>query len=414
MRAYLISTGTELLLGQIVNSNARYLAQQLAELGIDLYTQVTVGDNRDRIAEAIAAAREKADLVIINGGLGPTEDDVTREALAQALGLPLKQNQEALAVVERFFRERGRCMPEANLKLALAPENAVVLDNAIGTAPGLFLTHEGITYILLPGPPKEMQLMFQKEVLPRLKEQRGCGEVIKSRVLKVIGLGEPAVEEKVKDLLGSTNPTLAPTVKLGEVHLRLTAKAQDLSQALELMEPLEKQVRQRLGEYIYGTDEESLEQVVGRMLQERSLTIAVAESCTGGLLAHRLTNVPGSSAYFHFGAVTYANRWKTNLLGVPLGTLAAYGAVSPETAEAMASGVRRFASTDIGVGITGIAGPGGGTDTKPVGLVYMAVAYNDQVTVHQERFLGDRELIKAQAVQTALWLLWKILKTIPV
>lgn len=413
MKAHLISTGTELLLGQITNSNAPFIAQRLAELGIDLYTQVTVGDNRERLAEAIKSAREKADLVIINGGLGPTEDDVTREVVAQVLGLPLEENPEALAVVEGYFQKRGLKMSQASLKLALAPAGARVLKNPLGTAPGLLVKHQGITYILLPGPPQEMELMFKKEVIPYLEEHRDFSGIIKSRVLKVVGLGEPLVEEKVKDLLNSTNPTLAPVVNMGEVHLRITAKAESPAQAQGLIGAMENQVRQRLGEYIYGADGETLEEVVGRMLQARDLSIAVAESCTGGLLAHRLTNVPGSSAYFHLGTVVYANRWKSNLLGVSLGTLAAYGAVSSQTAEAMAQGIRRLANTDVGIGITGIAGPSGGTEAKPVGLVYIALSYQGKVTVHKEQFLGDRKAIKAQTVQKALWLLWKMLKDIP-
>ncbi|WP_227762380.1 competence/damage-inducible protein A [Zhaonella formicivorans] len=412
MKAYLIFTGTELLLGQIVNTNAQYLARQLADRGIDLFTQVTVGDNRKRIAEAIAAARGKADLVIINGGLGPTEDDVTREALADALGLELVENPEALEIVKRFFELRGLPFAAANMKQALAPAGARVLDNRVGTAPGLMVEQEGSVYVLLPGPPREMEIMFTEQVIPYLKANKPLEAVIKSRVLKVIGLGEPLVEEKVRDLIASANPTLAPTVKMGEVHLRITAKAENSELACRMIAQLERQVRERLGEYIFGVDEETLEQAVGGLLSAHKLTIATAESCTGGLLAHRLTNVPGSSNYFQLGAVTYANRFKNRLLGVGLKTLSAYGAVSPNTAREMAKGIREYAHTDLGVGITGIAGPGGGSAEKPVGLVYLAVDFRGEITVHREQFLGDRQTVKARAVHTALMLLWQKLKSL--
>lgn len=410
MNAYLIFTGTELLLGQIVNTNAQYLARQLADLGIDLYTQVTVGDNCRRIAEAIAAARDKADLVIINGGLGPTEDDVSREALAEALGVELQQNIEALAVAERFFKLRGMPFTAANLKQGLAPGGAVVLDNRVGTAPGIVYVKDGVIYALLPGPPREMEIMFSEQLVPYLQQNCKLKAVIKSRVLKVVGLGEPMVEEKVREFIGAANPTVAPTVKLGEVHLRITAKAADRAKAQEMIAGREKDIRERLGEHIFGTDEETLEQVVGEMLARNKMTVATAESCTGGLLAHRLTNVPGSSTYFQMGAVTYANRWKTRLLGVGIETLAAYGAVSPETARAMAGGIRQYARTDVGIGITGIAGPEGGSREKPVGLVYIAVDVRGKSQVFREIFSGDRQIIKARAAQAALYYLWRQLQ----
>jgi nicotinamide-nucleotide amidase len=411
LKAHLIFTGTELLLGQIVNTNSQYLARKLADLGIDLYSMVTVGDNRRRIAEAIKSAKGKSELVIINGGLGPTEDDVTREALAEALGVELKENLQALEVSSRFFKRRGIEMPQANLKQGLVPEGGLVLDNPIGTAPGILLVQGEVTYVLLPGPPGELKLMFENEVIPYLKRTYHMGGQIKSRVLKVVGLGEPAVEEKVKDLIGSLNPTLAPTVNRGEVHLRMTAKSDDPAQNEVLLNEMERKVRERLNDYIFGVDDCTLEEAIGQELTKLKYTIAVAESCTGGLLAHRLTNVPGSSAYVQLGAVTYANRWKTRLLHVGPEVLAAHGAVSPETAQAMAVGIRELTGADITIGITGIAGPGGGSSAKPVGLVYIGLNYRGKVEVFKHEFSGDRESIKYRSSQAALTHLWQRLKS---
>jgi len=410
LKAHLIFTGTELLLGQIVNTNAQYLASKLAELGIDLYSMVTVGDNRGRIAEAIKAAQGKSELIIINGGLGPTEDDVTREALADALDLELKETPQALEVCTRYFKKRGLPMPEANRKLGLVPLGGMVLDNACGTAPGILLRHDDTIYVLLPGPPNELTAMFEKEVIPYLQKEGKLSSEIKSRVLKVVGLGEPVVEEKVKDLIGSSNPTLAPTVKMGEVHLRITAKSADPADNQAMLDEMEQKIRERLGDYIFGVDDCTLEEAVGRELKKLKYTIAMAESCTGGLLTHRLTNIPGSSGYVQLGAVTYANRWKTRLLHVGPEILAAHGAVSPETARAMAVGIRELTGADIAIGITGIAGPGGATETKPVGLVYIGLDYLGKVEVFKHQFVGERKTIKYLSSQAALTHLWQRLK----
>ncbi|MDS1029653.1 competence/damage-inducible protein A [Bacillota bacterium LX-D] len=410
MKAYLIFTGTELLLGQIVNTNARYLAKELAQMGIDLYTLVTVGDNRQRIAEAISLAQGKADLIIINGGLGPTEDDITREALADALQLKLVESSEAKAVVERYFKLKGRPLDQIKKKQFLAPEGAQILDNRIGTAPGIVVTAGESTYCLLPGPSREMEIMFTEQLMPYLQAKYHLDQTIQSKVLKVVGLGEPQVEDKVKEFLPCPNPTLAPTVKLGEVHLRITAKGKDSSEVQQLIKQMEKKVRSKLDDYIYGTDEETLERVIGEILTRNQLKIATVESCTGGLLAHRLTNVAGSSMYFQMGAVTYASRWKTRLAGVGVEKLAAYGAVSPETAEAMAKGLREYTNSDLTIAITGLAGPGGGTPEKPVGLVYIAINFRGNIVIEREQFFGDRTSIKAQAAQRALVLLWELLR----
>ncbi|QGP92793.1 Putative competence-damage inducible protein [Neomoorella glycerini] len=413
MLAEAIFTGTEMLLGQIVNTNAACLSRELAAAGISLYRQVVVGDNLERIREAIDDARRRADLIIVSGGLGPTEDDLSREALAAALNLPLVEDPAARENVTRYFAARRRPMTSNNLKQALLPAGARALDNPFGTAAGVFLEHEGKIYALLPGPPREFEPMVVDRLLPLLEPYGARREVIFSRVLKIAGMGESAVEEALKDLLHGDNPTLAPLAAPGEVTLRLTARAGSPEQARELIRPLEAAIRERLGEHIFGSDADTLEGVVGAILAGRRLTLAIAESCTGGLLAHRVTNIPGSSDYFLGGMVAYSNEAKIKFLGVEEETLAAHGAVSPEVAAAMAQGVRRAFAAGIGVGITGIAGPGGGTPAKPVGLVYVGLDIQGKVEVRRELFIGDRESIKWQSSQSALYLLWRGLRNNP-
>ncbi|BCV20762.1 competence/damage-inducible protein A [Moorella sp. Hama-1] len=410
MQAEAIFTGTEMLLGQIVNTNAAFLGRELAAAGINLYRQVVIGDNLERIREAIDNARRRADLIIVSGGLGPTEDDLSREALAATLDLPLVEDPAARENITRYFTARRRPMTSNNLKQALLPAGARALDNPYGTAAGVFLEHGGKVYALLPGPPREFEPMVTDRLLPLLEPYGARREVIFSRALKITGMGESAVEETVKDLLHGDNPTVAPLAKPGEVTLRLTARAGNTEAARQLIQPLEAAIRERLGEYIFGIDDETLEGVTGAMLAARHLTLAVAESCTGGLLAHRLTNIPGSSDYFLGGLVTYSNEAKVKFLGVEPGVLAAHGAVSPEVAAAMASGARRAVGTEIGIGITGIAGPGGGTTEKPVGLVYLGIDFQGQVEVRRELFCGQRENIKWQSTQSALDLLWRSLR----
>jgi len=409
MRAYLVFTGTELLLGQIVNTNARFLGERLAAQGIDLYSAMTVGDNLVRITGAIKQGMMEADLIIVVGGLGPTEDDLSREALAHSLGETLVYRPEAWEVVAKYFQCRQVPIPEVNRKQALAPAGARILDNSTGTAPGLFYERQGKIFVLLPGPPRELQLMYENSLEPLLGTIAG-GMVIISRVLKLYGIGEAAAEEKIRDLVRQSNPTVALTVKLGEIHLRITSKETSRDKAGKAIAPVEREIRRRLGQYVFGVDSESLETVVGRLLLEKNLTVSVAESCTGGLLAHRLTNLPGSSGYFQLGTVVYHNRWKEQLLQVPAGILETWGAVSRETAEAMATGVRQLGGTDLGVGITGIAGPGGATLEKPVGLVYVAVDYLGKVQVRKEMFTGVREDIKWRSSQSGLYLLYRLLQ----
>ena len=415
MRAEIISVGTELLLGQIVDTNAAYLSQVLSSIGIDIYYRSTVGDNAARLADTLKTALSRSDVVITIGGLGPTEDDLTKETIADALGDVMVMDPESEAKIRGFFERRGLPIAESNLKQALRPNRGEVVPNDVGTAPGALFEKDGKIVIALPGPPGEFIPMVDRYVTPILSERAASisgRSVIKSRVLRVCGIGESAAEQKVKDLLASGNPSLAPYAKGGEVHFRVTAKASDEDEAEHLIAGLESRVRERLGDLIYGTDEETLESVVVRMLIERKLTLGLAESCTGGLVANRITNVPGSSDAFLGGIVAYSNDAKMKFLGVPEETLRAHGAVSPETAEAMAKGAARNIGADIALGITGIAGPGGGSAEKPVGLVYIALRTPSGVQVTKNMYGGSREDMKMRASQTALntlreWLMGK-------
>jgi nicotinamide-nucleotide amidase len=410
LRAEIVSVGTELLLGQIVDTNAAHLSRVLPELGTDLHYRSTVGDNLERIVEAIRLALSRADVVFTIGGLGPTEDDLTKEAVAKALGVELVMDEDSARRIREFFEVRGIGMPERNLKQALGPKEGRVLRNDVGTAPGAIFEHGGKVVITLPGPPGEFEPMLERGVLPYLREKTEGGHaLIKSRVLKIAGLGESAVEERVRDLLGSRNPTVAPLAHLGEVHLRITAKAEDPPSADRMIRTVEEKLRERLGDAVFGADEETLEQVVVQRLIERNLTLALAESCTGGMLAHRVTNVPGCSAIFLAGIVAYSDTAKSGFLGVPGELIERHGAVSHEVAKAMASGARAAAEADIGMGITGIAGPGGGTPAKPVGLVYIALSAEDHESSQELRFAGNRLDIKTRGAQAALVMLRRYL-----
>lgn len=407
MRAELISTGTELLLGQIINTNARFLGERLARLGIDVYFQTTVGDNEDRLREVFNTALGRADLVILTGGLGPTSDDLTKETIAGVLGLDMLLDSGSLARVEEFFSLRGRRMPEANRKQAMIPESARVIPNRVGTAPGMVIDAGEKVIVILPGPPVEMQPMFAEIVEPYLKKKLGRKrELIISRVLRILGLGESGIEERIRDLVdGQTNPTVAFLAPRGEVLIRLTAKAGTETRAKKMIDKIEKEIRRRLGDYIYGTDDDSLEKVVAGLLQKRGLTLSTAESCTGGLIAKRITDIPGVSENYMYGIVSYSNEAKTCLLGVSPETLVKHGAVSEETALEMVRGVRQACGTDLAVAVTGIAGPGGGTPGKPVGLVYIGFADRDTTVARRYLFAGDREVIRWQTANIALNLL---------
>jgi nicotinamide-nucleotide amidase len=415
MQVELLSVGTELLLGQIVDTNAAYLAGKLSELGVNVYHKTTVGDNTERLAAALRISLGRSDVVLATGGLGPTKDDITAAVVAQVMGVGLVEDQASAAKIRSFARERGLTLLDSLLKQAVVPEGAQVVPNPVGTAPGFIATRDGRTAIALPGVPTEMKAMAEQTVLPYLAA-RGAKEegaaVILSRTLRLAGIGESQAEADIADLIESqTNPTIAPYAKTYEVHLRVTARAASREAAEALIAPAEARIRDRLGSYIYGADEEALEAVIGGMLRSAGLTLAVAESCTGGLVGHRITNVPGSSDYFLAGLTTYSDESKTRLLGVPAELIAAHGAVSPEAAVAMAEGVRRAVGADVGISTTGIAGPGGATPTKPVGLVHIGLSDETGNMTEELRLRGDRVMIKERAAQLALFLLYRGLKS---
>lgn len=405
MRAEIISVGTELLLGHIVNTNAAYLSKKLALLGIDLYYQTTIGDNPARLASQLKQAFSRSDIVFTTGGLGPTVDDITLSSICSATFKELTFNKEIERCIARHFRKRGlKKMPKDAARQAYIPSGARWFENNVGTAPGILIKHGEKIIFALPGPPRELIPIFKKNVIPYLKKKGLAGKwTIKTKTIKTVGLVEAEVNKIVKDLL-SVGPatTLGIYVHLGEVDLKITSKAKDGKTAEREIKKLEKKIRKRLGKYIYGVDSESLEYVVGEMLAKNRKTLAIAESCTGGLIANRITNVSGSSKYFKMGIVAYSNEAKVNLLGVSKDKIKKYGAVSKQVALDMAKGVKRLSKADVGLGITGIAGPKGATKKKPIGLVYIAVAGDKIKTVKKCLFIGSREEIKLQASIAAL------------
>lgn len=413
MTVELISVGTEILLGNIVNTNAAYLSEKCALLGLSLYYQTAVGDNEERLSETVKQAIKRSDVVILSGGLGPTEDDLTKEVAAAALGLELKEDAHTKKRIQSYFKQRNLGdITENNWKQAMVPDGAIVVDNHNGTAPGIIMEAEGKRVILLPGPPNELIPMFESDIYPYLKKLEP--ETICSKMVKICGRGESSVETEIRDLIDSqTNPTVAPYAKDGEVHLRVTAKAESEKKANKLIKPVVKELKRRFGRDVFTTDEhEMLEDVVVKLLKNRGLTMSTAESCSGGLLAARIINVAGASEVFEQGMVTYSNNAKRRLLGVKKGTLKKHGAVSLETAKEMAKGGAKAAKADVCVGITGIAGPGGGTKKKPVGLVYIACCIKGKVTVKEYHFTGHRAKIRYNTVISALTLLREcLLKT---
>lgn len=374
--AEILCVGTELLLGDIVNTNAAFLSQRLADLGICVYRHTAVGDNPQRLKAALKSALDSADLVITSGGLGPTYDDLTKETVAECLELPLEEHSESLARIKDYFARTGRIMTENNKKQAMMPRTARVFNNNYGTAPALAIYSEKTnkTVIMLPGPPGELIPIFNEEVTPYLKER--TDSVLVSENIHVFGMGESAVEEKIKSVMtDSVNPTVAPYCKEGEVRLRVTAKAGSEADARKMCdETIDKILESEVGEYVYGINVDSLEHALVNALHEHSLTLCTAESCTGGLIAERITAVAGCSDVFFGASVTYTNEIKQKLLGVSAKTLAAHGAVSAETAMEMARGARERLGTDIAVSATGLAGPTGGTPETPVGTVFIGVS----------------------------------------
>lgn len=406
MTVELICVGTELLLGNIINTNAAFIAEQCATLGLSMYHQSVVGDNEERLVQAIKTACGRSDIVILNGGLGPTKDDLTKEAAAKVFGRGLIEDAHTKERIQEYFLALGKKdITENNWKQALIPEGALIVDNQNGTAPGLIIKEGEKHIILLPGPPNELLPMFQEEIVPYLNElQPG---VITSQMVKICGMGESAAETMILDLIeNQSNPTIAPYAKTGEVHLRITAKADSEKEGKKLIKPVVKELKARFGMNIYTTDETvTLENAVVDLLVKNKLTIATAESCTAGMLAARLANVPGVSETLKTGFITYANKSKRKFLGVKKATLDKYGAVSRETAREMVKGCLFFTKADVAVAITGIAGPGGGTEEKPVGLVYIACQVCGTVAVSEYHFGGNRAKVREQTVVAALTML---------
>lgn len=402
MTAEIICVGTELLLGNIVNTNAAFLSEKLAYLGINCYFQTVVGDNRDRLLSVINTALSRADILIFSGGLGPTEDDLTKETVAEALGKKLIRDKKAEQEIADYFALRGRIPTDNNWKQADVIEGCEILYNKNGTAPGIFVSEGEKTVILLPGPPLELKSMFTDSVMPKLQQK--CGQVFYSQTVKIVGPGESSVETQILDMLDTQdNPTIAPYAKTGEVHLRVTARAKDEKEAREKTAPVVEELYRRFGNAVYTTDaDETLEMALTKLLMKKKYTMTTAESCTGGMIAARMVNAPGVSAVLKSGFITYANEAKEELLGVSHDTLEKFGAVSRETAEEMAEGAVKAAHTDAAVAVTGIAGPDGGTKEKPVGLVYIGVNVRGNVEVREYHFSGSRQKIRESVTAAAL------------
>lgn len=406
MTVELVCVGTEILLGNIVNTNAAYLAEQCAMLGLSCYHQSVVGDNEQRMEETIRRAVSRSDIVILSGGLGPTKDDLTKEVTARVFDMELLEDPHTRARIQEYFDQNHRGqITENNWKQAQVPEGAMVIDNYNGTAPGLILQKDGKTAILLPGPPNELKPMFERDIRPFLNRLEPEG--IYSKMVKICGFGESKVESMITDILESqTNPTIAPYAKTGEVHLRITAKAINEETADEMMEPMMEELYRRFGSQIFTTEEAvTLEETIVELLKEKGKTVTTAESCTGGLVAGRLLNVPGASSVYMEGYITYSNEAKEKLLGVSHVTLEQYGAVSKETACEMAEGAAKAAGADLAISVTGIAGPDGGTKEKPVGLVYVGCYADGEARAYEFHFTGNRAKNRESTVAKALTIL---------
>lgn len=401
MRCELISVGTEILLGDIVNTNAQYLAKELANMGIDVYYQSVVGDNKDRMLKAFEEGLSRSDMIITTGGLGPTKDDMTKELACEYFGLECQLHEESLKEIKEYFKRMERDWVSSNEKQAYFPKEAKILKNNNGTAPGAILEKENKIIIVLPGPPSEMKPMFNESVKPYLETLTGY--TIVSEIVRIYGVGESKVEKIVGDLIDNgTNPTVAPYAKEGEVTLRVTAKGKSKKECTELIKPVIKEIENRLGDTIYNFGEEGLNLTVAKMLVEKELTIGTSESCTGGLLGATLIDYPGISSVFLEGAITYSNEAKMRTLGVKEETLRKFGAVSEETAKEMAEGIKTRCGSYIGISTTGIAGPDGGTEDKPVGLVYIGVTIGDKTVVTRNVFNGNRNAVRRRACLKAL------------
>lgn len=404
MNAELIAVGTEIILGDIQNTHAQFLSQELAALGVNVYYHTAVGDNDDRFKSILRTAIGRSDVIFLTGGLGPTTDDITKEVACELLGVPCHMDEEQRARLCAFFDRLDNVkMTENNFKQAMVPEGSTVLQNDWGTAPGFIIEKDGTTVVLLPGPPRELRPMFEFRVKPYF--QARAGQPIFSKNVRVFGIGESPLEPMIADLVASTDPTVALYAKDGEVLVRVTAKGQTVADAEQKVDGMIEQLRARLTTHIYGVDKDSLQQVLVELLLEKGKTIATAESCTGGMLAEKLTEIAGCSAVFEMGQVTYANEVKTKQLGVSPQTLAEFGAVSAQTATEMARGLAKVSGADYAVAITGIAGPDGGTEEKPVGTVYIAVCHDGQVWCQRKsfgRYRTERQYIRNSACLHAM------------
>lgn len=402
LNAEIIAVGSELLTPYRIDTNSLWLTDRLNSIGVEVKLKSVVGDDEARLEEMIRDAMKRSEIIVATGGLGPTEDDITKKVFARVLRRRLVLHDNVLEAIRARFARRGMKMPEINSRQALIPEGATVLANENGTAPGILMTEKNCTIVLLPGPPREMKPMFNEAVMPLLRHRMG-EMVIVRRTLNTFGLSESGLDELAAPIyLKYTNPTTTILANEGQIEIHLTACARNEHDAEKLLDELSEQLEEALGNHVFSHRGETLEQVVGEWLSLKGYTLAVAESCTGGLLAGRITDVPGSSKYFLQGVVAYSNEAKVNLLGVPNKLLQEHGAVSAEVAEAMAIGIRRRAHSTVGIGITGIAGPDGGSETKPVGLVYIGLADEVQSSSRKFTFPGDRQLIRNLSVRAAL------------
>jgi nicotinamide-nucleotide amidase len=414
MRAEIIAVGTELLLGQIVNTNAQFLSQSCADIGVNVYFQTVVGDNIGRIREALAIAKQRADLIICTGGLGPTQDDLTKDVLADVLGQQLVMHQPSMDKIEELFQGRSTPMPASNARQALMLEHSNPLKNDTGLAVGVGLTQDNTHYILLPGPPKEMKPMFERYAIPWIQSRMTGVQPLYSRMLKFAGIGESILEERLIDLIKEqSDPSIAPYAKEGEVLIRLTTRSASSSEAEAKLLSVEQEIRSRVGDYLFADQDIPLEQAVLGLLERSGRTIAAAESCTGGLLSDMFTAIPGSSRAFKGGIVCYTNEIKHKLLNVPMELLEgldAPGAVSAEAAANLASSIRQLTGSSIGVSITGVAGPAE-SEGKPVGTVFVGIADGaNEPAVIPLKLSGNRETIKLRAARSALYQVWRLLK----
>lgn len=396
MKAEILCVGTEILLGDILNTNAQYLSKKLASLGINVYHQTVVGDNNERLKEAYKLAFSRADIVISTGGLGPTKDDLTKEIGSSFFNKKLVLHEESLKRIEEYFNKLKRDMAENNRKQAYMPEGCIVLRNDHGTAPGCIIEDDKKMLILMPGPPREMRPMFEEFVMPYLRKFSQA--ILYSKVIRVFGIGESRAEYTIRDIIDKqTNPTVAPYAKDCEVTFRMTARCKDEAEGEVLIAPMEKEIRNRLGNNVYGEGQDTIDKVVAKTLVDKNLSIAIAESCTGGMVTSLLVRYPGISTILKEGLVTYTEESKINRLGVNKETIKKYTVVSSQVAEEMAEGVARTSGSDIGISTTGIAGPGGGTEEQPVGLVYIGVYYKGKISSKELNLTGDRNLIRKKA-----------------